>query len=106
MLLQNDAGRQPLYSLNDEEINDPYLVIDELFDFADLAEAQELLWLWLKTTVTGTYHKNLPATDRSVIITMYEKMEKLMAAAYVLHDNANAQKKKKLSRNAAKGQGK
>jgi hypothetical protein len=58
MLLQNNAARPAAYSLSEEEINDPYLVIDELFDFAELNDARELLWEWLKVTVTGTYHKN------------------------------------------------
>ena len=87
MSLQNDAtGNPSFHALSKKEIADPYLVIDELFDFADLADARELLWDWLKTTVTGNYHKTLSATERSTILTLYEKMEKLLEAAYVLQE--------------------
>jgi hypothetical protein len=104
MILQNNAARPAAYSLSEEEINDPYLVIDELFDFAELNDARELLWEWLKVTVTGTYHKNLGSTERAAIITMYEKMEKLLEAAHVLHEKTNTSKKKAFSRKGAKGQ--
>jgi hypothetical protein len=78
--------QQPvLHKLSQQEITDPYRVIDELFDFADLADIKELLWGWLKTTVTGTYHKNLSATERSAIVDLYEKLEKLVEAAHVMH---------------------
>ena len=76
----------PVYSkLNKAEQKDPLLVIDELFDFADLADAKELLWEWLKTTVTGTYHKDLSANERLAIFTMYEKLDKLVEAAHAMH---------------------
>lgn len=80
----------PLYKLNAAEMKDPQLVIDELFDFADLADVRELLWGWLKVTVTGTYHKELTASERSAIITLYEKMEKLIEAVHVMRVNPQA----------------
>jgi hypothetical protein len=89
-----------LHKLSKQEITDPYLVIDELFDFADLADIKELLWSWLKTTVTGTYHKNLSATERSAIIDLYEQLEKLVEAVQVIHTS------KKVSRKGAKAQSK
>ncbi|MEO8172350.1 MAG: hypothetical protein ABI581_04675 [Sediminibacterium sp.] len=78
---------QPLYKLSKAERTDPSLVIDELFDFADLQDVRELLWSWLKTTVTGTYHKDLSASERYAIITLYEKIEKLVEAAHVMHES-------------------
>ena len=86
---------QPLVlrQLSKKEIADPYLVIDELFDFAHLPDIQELLWGWLKTTVTGTYHKNLTASERSAMIDMYEKMEKLVEAAHVIHEAKKVSRK-------------
>lgn len=88
---------QPLYKLSEAEMADPVLVIDELFDFADLQDTRELLWSWLKTTVTGTFHKDLSASERSAIITLYEKMEKLVEAAHVIRSNP-----KKISRKGVK----
>jgi hypothetical protein len=70
-------------------------VIDELFDFADLHDVRALLWSWLKTTVTGTYHKDLSATERSAIITLYEKLEKLVEAAHVMHESREDHAKRK-----------
>lgn len=89
MQLQNVAARPATYSLSEEEISDPYLVIDELFDFADHADTRELLWEWLKVTVTGTYHKNMSSTERAAILTMFEKLEKLVDAVHVLHQTKN-----------------
>lgn len=80
--------KHSFHALSEEEITDPYLVIHEIFDFADLADIRELLWDWLKTTVTGDYHKQLTATERSTILTMYEKMEKLIEAAYLLQEKS------------------
>jgi hypothetical protein len=90
---------ETLYKLSKAEVNDPNLVIDELFDFADLPDVRELLWGWLKTTVTGTYHKDLSASERSAIITLYEKMEKLVEAAHVMREN-----QERVSRKGAKEQ--
>jgi hypothetical protein len=103
MRLSNaSVWKQPIHTLTEEEMADPYLVIDELFDFADLRDARELLWDWLKTTVTGSYHKQLTSTERSALITMFEKIEKLLEAAYVLHQckklkdkHAKAQRRRK-----------
>ena len=72
--------------LSKKEMLNPYLVIDELFDFAHLPDVQELLWDWLKTTVTNGYHKNLNASERYAIITLYEKLRKLVEAVHVLNE--------------------
>lgn len=71
--------------LTSKEIADPQLVIDEFFDFAHLPEVRELLWEWLKVTVTGTYHKELNASERSAILTLYEQLSRLVEAAHILH---------------------
>jgi hypothetical protein len=62
-------------------------VIDELFDFADLHRCAGIIVGLVKVTVTGTYHKDLSASERSAIITLYEKMEKLVEAAHVMHES-------------------
>jgi hypothetical protein len=72
------------HSLCEEEIKDPHLVFEELFDFADMDDARQLLWQWLKVTVAGTYHKELGSSEKAAIIVLYEKMAKLIEAAYVL----------------------
>ncbi len=70
--------------LSKQEVDNPYLVIEELFDFAHLPDVREMLWDWLKTTVTGSFHKTLSSADRHVMIALYEKMEKLTEAAHIL----------------------
>ena len=84
--------------LSKEELEDPYLVIDELFDFAHLPEIRELLWEWLKTTVIGSFPKKLTATERSAILGLYEKIEKLIEAVQVIQNNKklNIKKRRKI----------
>jgi hypothetical protein len=101
--MPSEKNAQHLYKLSQAEMNDPHRVIDELFDFADLPDVRELLWNWLKTTVTGTYPKNLSATERSVILTLYEKLEKLVEANHVMH-SAHKNRKGKSARKDAKAQ--
>ncbi|NCI45957.1 hypothetical protein [Sediminibacterium soli] len=70
--------------LSPEEIRNPLLVADELFDFADIDDVRRLLWLWLKTSVTGGFQKQLGRPEREAILELYEKLEKLVEAAYLL----------------------
>lgn len=77
-----------MHSLSPEEMDNPYLVIEEFFDFADVSEIRTLLWEWLKTTVTGAYPKHLSRTERATLLDLYEKMEKLVEAAYILKTKA------------------
>lgn len=85
MSLHHEHCSKPYCHLSKEEMANPYLVIDELFDFAHLPDVQELLWEWLKVTVTGNFHKTLSSSERASIITLYEKLEKLVEAAHVMH---------------------
>lgn len=84
---------QTLYKLSAEEINDPALVIAELFDLARLPQVRSILWDWLKSTVTGSYPKSLSNKERTEIIMLYEKIEKLVEAAHILHERKRLHKK-------------
>lgn len=77
------------HKLTSEETNDPYLVIHKLFDFAHLPNIRDLYWEWLKTTVTNTYDQQTKR-ERSNILSLYEKLGKLIEAAHILYQ----QKKK------------
>jgi len=92
------VNKQPIapQQLTENEIADPQLVIDDLFDFAHLPDIRELLWDWLKVTVTGTYHKDLSASERSAILTLYEKMNRLVEAAHVIHTRSLKADKKRV----------
>lgn len=91
--------------LTQTEIADPQLVIDDLFDFAHLPDIRELMWEWLKATVTGTYHKELSASERSAILSLYEHLTKLVEAAHVIHITERRRLKNK-ARKGAKARGK
>lgn len=99
------TGR-PLYTLSAVEQSDPNQVVDELFDFAAHPELKQLLWTWLKVTVTGTYHKELSSHERSAILSLYEKMEKLVDAAHVMHlsskDNLHVRRSIKIKKRRGK----
>ncbi len=71
--------------LSREEAEDPYAVIQELFTYVHLPQAREQLWELLKTTVTGTWHQQKPK-ERSAILYFYEKLEKLIEAAHLIHE--------------------
>ena len=77
-LLKDAQSESNLHLLNSQEKADPYLVIEELFDFAHLPDIREILWAWLKATVTGSYPKKLTHSERAEILDLYEKLEKLI----------------------------
>lgn len=70
--------------LTKEEMENPNLVLEELFDFAHLPEIRNLLWEWLKTTVTGDFNESLDPREKSAILFLYEKMQKLIEASYLI----------------------
>ena len=78
--------------LNKEEVTDPGIVLDEVFDYAHLPEWRSLLWEWLKITVSGTYNTESAEYDRSSILYMYEKLQKLIEAAHLMYFQQEASK--------------
>jgi hypothetical protein len=81
--------------LSEEEIKDPYLVINSFFDYASLDTAREYLWEWFKTTVSGTYNTKLLTRHRRYdTIYLYEHIEKLIEAAHLINLRQSALKKR------------
>jgi hypothetical protein len=78
-----EAELQPR-NLTADEIADPHQVISELFNYGHLPQIREMLWDLLKTATTGTYHKQ-SATERTNLVSFYEKLAKLIEAAWVIH---------------------
>jgi hypothetical protein len=78
--------------LNKEEVTDPGIILDEVFDYAHLPEWRSLLWEWLKITVSGTYNTEYAEYDRSSILYMYEKLQKLIEAAHLMYVQQEASK--------------
>ena len=80
---QNDIPPQKLTAT---EIANPYQVIYDLFDFAHLPRIRELLWEFFKTTVIGNYTHDLHRRERELLVTVYEKIEKLVEAAHIINE--------------------
>jgi hypothetical protein len=70
--------------LTPQEIENPFEVIHKLFDYGHLPQLRVDLWELFKTTVTGTWHHN-KATERVEQVYFFERLEKLVEAAYLLH---------------------
>jgi HEPN domain-containing protein len=83
VVLQN----YPTYKLTDEEINDPYLVINDLFQFGHLPDLRELLWNSFKSNITGSYHKELTRKERKEIVSLYEYFERLVEAVHIINES-------------------
>jgi HEPN domain-containing protein len=72
--------------LNTDEKTNPFLVLHQLFDFANVAGIKDLLWQWLKITVTGGYTKKYTSyNEREHIVLLYEHLEKLLEASHLIY---------------------
>ena len=65
--------------------------VHAFFNYANLPQAKEYLWTWLKATVAGTYSKDLDRTERADLLYFYEQLEKLIEAAHLLHESISAE---------------
>ena len=79
--------------LTPKEIANPHQVIYDLFDFAHLPRIRELLWEFFKTTVIGNYTHDLHRRERELLVTIYEKIEKLVEAAHIINEKQKESKK-------------
>jgi HEPN domain-containing protein len=89
--MSNPGLEPPPCRLSGEEVNDPYLVLDQLFDFAHLPQVRGFLWDWLRLTVTGGYNRKAGFRSRTSVLIMYEFMEKLVEAAHILYVRRKAE---------------
>ena len=51
--------------------------MEELFDFAYPDQCRELLWEWIRVTVTGGF-KRLSSKEKSAILMLYERMDRVL----------------------------
>ncbi|MDF2191388.1 hypothetical protein [Paraflavitalea sp. CAU 1676] len=74
-----------LRRLSEEEQKDPQGVITEFFMNYHLKDLREVLWEWLCSGLChdGSWFQD--GLDRSNLIFLYENLEKLAEAAYLLH---------------------
>jgi hypothetical protein len=78
----------PILYLTKEEVTNPLWVIKDFFSFAHLPEVREMLWLSLKTNVTGSFPQGeaLNPRDRLYILLLYEQLLRLVEAAHLLNE--------------------
>lgn len=75
-------------TLNQHQQQNPHLVLYELFDYAHLTQLKQHLWFWLRITVTNGYTKKYyHYNDRDRIINLYEHLEKLLEASYLIYQD-------------------
>lgn len=70
---------------NTEAAESPYETIRELFSYSNLPGLRDILWGWLKVTVSGIHHEQT-VIQRSDLVFLYEKMEELVEAAHVINE--------------------
>lgn len=71
--------------LTPAEKADPLQVVHEFFDFSHLPQARELLWKWFTATVTEGFSSSLTYVEKANLVSFYERLEKLVEAAHLLH---------------------
>jgi len=81
------------HKLTTQEIANPYLVINELFQFDHLPYIRELHWELFKSTVTGGFNRELDRRERFTLVHYYELIEKLIEAAHILNEQYKQRKK-------------
>jgi HEPN domain-containing protein len=84
------------HQLSSEQISDPYSVIRDLFQFGHLPDLQHMLWNSFKTNITGTYNKELTRRQRNDVVYLYEYLERLLEAAWIIEEGQRVKRAKKL----------
>jgi hypothetical protein len=74
---------QPL-RLSKKDIHNPHRVFEDFFDNYHLQDVRHITWKWLAAVISS------PGSD----IFFYEKIEKLIEAALVIHRRARSKSKK------------
>jgi len=74
---------QPL-RLTDEERKNPFLVLIDFFECFHLNDTREQLWKWLIEVVSSPNSISSEPLERSNHFYLYEKVEALLEACYVI----------------------
>jgi hypothetical protein len=75
--------------------SDPHPALRDFFTYYSLSDVREQLWELLKGAVTGTDHQQ--PGERAGMLHFYEKLEKFIEAAYLLHTKSEAKPNKRHS---------
>lgn len=99
----NASGNFYTQKLNDEERVEPCSVIYELFDFAEFSRIQEYHWEYFKTTVTGSFNKELTRKERNSIVYYHEKIGRLIEAAHLINEQYKKRRRFRMGYNNTQG---
>lgn len=83
-----------LARLTKEQKENPLSVLDNFFDTYHLHDLREVLWEWLTAGLTSDRAFS-SARDRSNLIFLYEHVESLAEAAYLLLKERNTARRKR-----------
>jgi len=78
-----NAGAFISHRLEPSELENPMLAIERFFDYEHLPGIRELLWSWLKVTVTCSYCE-MEDREKRELLDFYELLEILVEAAYLI----------------------
>lgn len=74
-----------LLRLTREQQQEPGAVLTYFFECYHLKDLRELLWDWLLTALSSDNVTYAKGRERSNLIFLYEKLESLVEAAYLMH---------------------
>lgn len=83
-----DWYNQPL-RLNNDERQNPRLVIENFFESYHLQEVREILWNWMVEIVSSSRSIAQEGKQRNDHIYFYEKIEALVEAAFLIHQRSD-----------------
>jgi len=75
----------PTFRLSEEEIENPFLVLEDFFSFGHLPDVRQMMWEWYKSTVTGTFPRDLDRRERKEITHLFEYLERLVEATHLIN---------------------
>ena len=78
-----------LFRLTEEEMANPYLVIRDTFSCAYVHEIRKMLWTWLKNSLAENYPGPIRKKEQLNLIDVYERLEKLIEAGYLIYEEKN-----------------
>lgn len=84
-----------LLRLTKEQQQEPAAVLSYFFECYHLKDLRELLWDWLLTALGSDNATYAQGRERSNLIFLYEKIEALAEAAYLLCQEQPAKKNKR-----------
>ena len=84
---------QPL-RLTEEECQNPKMVIEDFFECYHLNDIREILWKWTVEVVSSPGSISSEPLERSNHLYLYEKLEALVEASYIILKQLNEQMNK------------